>query len=485
MGPSFRTVFFAAVVVFGLASLRGGVWAPALADDDLSGEALWALTQDKLFNGQIHNITIRMNQAVWNQLHDDEKNHGCVKTDDVKWVHARDFVVDGIAMKNVALRVRGNSSRCIPRVQLSVDFNKRSNVYTREGSEPWHEVVYDDATKAAIKDRTLFGLEEISLRRSFNDSTSVNDSGNGMLARESVSTWAAAQAQKVAPTTKRGAPVYRTVYALVDFEFCANDADTACDNRFRRLYLISEAFTEDFFKMRYDDNKPTYFSMSHGCALRGDEGLSQRCLEPESVEGNKFDDDDAEERQTAADIISGADGLKGRIDAATTPEQLGKVLDLDSVMNYAVVATTVGHWDSAYGNFNNDVLYFYKPSGKWKVLIWDLDNTFDYDGPGGPFRTISYAEVAKAPRILFDKIFAMPALRKRFNERLNAYLNVLYETDSTGPLHDRIIEARDRYIAKSNEMLVAGERQNLQRAKEMLDYARDRERSLRNQLNTQ
>ena len=55
-------------------------------------------------------------------------------------------------------------------------------------------------------------------------------------------------------------------------------------------------------------------------------------------------------------------------------------------MNYAAFATTVGHWDSAYGNFNNDVLYFHAPSGKWKLIVWDVDNTFDYGMVAGAAR---------------------------------------------------------------------------------------------------
>jgi hypothetical protein len=110
----------------------------------------------------------------------------------------------------------------------------------------------DEATKQAIKDRTLFGVEEVSLRRSFNDSIAENDSGNGMLAGESVTTWVAAEAQQVARTTVRGALVYRTVYALGELRLCANDADDACNNRFRRIYLVAEAIDKDFFRMRYE-----------------------------------------------------------------------------------------------------------------------------------------------------------------------------------------------------------------------------------------
>ena len=277
-------------------------------------------------------------------------------------------------------------------------------------------------------------------------------------------------------------PVYRSAYATVEFQLCANDSDRLCNSRFRRAYLIAEPVDKGFFRMRYDDAKPTFFSMAHGCALKGDQGLSATCLEPEYLKGKKYDKDDAEQQTELASLLSGPQGLKTQINAASTPAALGAVLDLDSVMNYAAAATTVGHWDSAYGNFNNDVLYWHEPSRKWKLITWDLDNTFDYDGPGKPDRSYSYADLAKAPRLLFDKLFTMPELDTAFRKQLRQYLATLYGANGSGPLIDKITETRDRYVGKLNEQLVRGERQDLQRAQEMYDYARDRFKSLTNQI---
>lgn len=483
--PRFRV---STIAVLGLVcALTSGQPVPAASDggEPTSGAALWNETQAKIFNGQIHTIYIKMNQASWNQLHDDEKDSRCVKSDHVKWVHARWFVFNDIPMKNVAMKVRGNTSRCIPRLQFSVSFDRTHGVYSRQDGEPWHEVQYDDATKSAIKDRTLSGLSELSLRRSFNDSSSMNDSGNGMLAREAVATWAAAEAEKVAATTVRGPPVYRTAYALVEFQLCASDGDNACNNRFRRAYLVAEPIDKGFFRMRYDDGDPTLFAMSHGCALKGDRGFTLSCVEPEYIDGKKFDQDDEDQQAKALRYLTGPGGLKTRLDAAGAPAAVGEVLDLDSVMNYAAIATTVGHWDSAYGNFNNDLLYFHAPSGKWKLIAWDMDNTFDYDGPGGPQRFYSYVDVAKAPRILFDELFALPELDARVQDRIRAYLAALYDGQGKGPIADKIRDVRDRYIARTNAWLAGGERQNLALAREMLDYTETRYAVLRQQLQHQ
>ena len=451
-----------------------------------SGEDLWALTESRVFNGEeVHRISIRMNQAVWNRLHEDEKSNGCRKAANAKWAHTRNFTFNDVTMKDVAIKVRGNSSRCIPRLQFTISFDKTRNVYTRQGTEDWHEINYDGQTQAAMKNRTLYGLEALSLRRSYNDSSSENDSGNGMLAREFVATWAGAKTEDSARTTLRGPPIYRTAYALVEFQFCTNDTDDACNDRFVRAYLVAEPLDKGFFKMRYDDEKPTYFSMAHDCALRagkGNGGFAYPCLEPEYMDGKKIDEANVKDLLKALAHINGTGGLKASVDAAASPSELGKVLDLDSIMNYAAFATTVGYWDSAYGNFNNDVLYFHAPSSKWKLIVGDVDNTFDHDGLGGTARSYSYAEVAKAPRILFDKLFGTPELDAKFRKRLGDYLTVLYGSNGRDSLlKNKIIDVRDRYIIKTNDELPSGEQQDIQRAQEMIDYAKQRLRVLRNQ----
>lgn len=461
--------------------------AQAAMEEDrpgISGKELWALTETKLFNGQVHRISLRMNQAVWDRLQEDEKSQGCSDTGSPKWAHVRDFTFNDIGMKDVAIKVLGEGSRCVPRVPFALSFGRMEGVYTRQGEENWVEAEYGEPARAAIRDRVLHGLESLNLHRSYNDSSAENDGGKGMLAREFVATWAAAKAEDTARTTLRGAPVYRTAYALVEFQLCAGNADDSCDNRFIRAYLIAEPIDKGFFRMRYDDEKPTFFSMANGCALRTDRGIQgfiSPCLQPEYLEGKKVDRENGALQLKALGHLTGPGGLRSRIAAAESAPELGKVIDLDAFMNYAAFATTTGYWDSAYGNFNNDILYFHAQSGKWKIIVGNADNTFG-DGNGGrgnPANSYSYAEAAGTPRMLFDKLFGISALDAQFRKHLGNYLSRLYAPD--GSIKGTITDTRDRYIMKLNDELPSGERQDTQRAQGMLDYARQRVRVLRNQ----
>jgi hypothetical protein len=58
--------------------------------------------------------------------------------------------------------------------------------------------------------------------------------------------WVAAEAQQVARTMVQGAIVDPAVLALVELHLCTNDADDACNNRFRLIYRITEAIAKAF-----------------------------------------------------------------------------------------------------------------------------------------------------------------------------------------------------------------------------------------------
>ena len=459
---------------------------PAIEEDrpGISGADLWTLTETKLFNGQVHRISLRITRLCGTGSRKMKRARDAAIQDPRSGYTCATSPSTDIGMKDVAIKVLGEGSRCVPRVPFTLSFGRMEGVYTRQGEKNWVEAEYGEPARAAIRDRVLHGLESLNLHRSYNDSSAENDGGKGMLAREFVAAWAAAKAEDTARTTLRGAPVYRTAYALVEFQLCAGNADDSCDNRFIRAYLIAEPIDKGFFRMRYDDEKPTFFSMANGCALRTDRGIQgfiSPCLQPEYLEGKKVDRENGALQLKALGHLTGAGGLRSRIAAAESAPELGKVLDLDALMNYAAFATTTGYWDSAYGNFNNDILYLHTQSGKWKIIVGNADNTFG-DGNGGrgnPASSYSYAEAAGAPRMLFDKLFGISVLDAQFRKHLGNYLSRLYAPD--GSIKGTITDTRDRYIMKLNDELPSGERQDTQRAQGMLDYARQRVRVLRNQ----
>ena len=102
--PLIRVLIAAALVVTLIPNPAQAKSSDDKTTPELTGQALWDLTEGKLFNGQIHQIYIKMNQAVWNQLHDDEKNNSCVKGENVKWGHVRYFVLAKLTLNVERIR---------------------------------------------------------------------------------------------------------------------------------------------------------------------------------------------------------------------------------------------------------------------------------------------------------------------------------------------------------------------------------------------
>jgi hypothetical protein len=457
---------------------------------DKDGASLWTDSEQQVFKEPyVHQIYIKLNSAAWAKLHDDEKAHGCKKSDDVKWVHVRHLAFDGKNFPDAAIKVKGNTSRCIPRLQLSVQLNRTKGVFTTQGDGKWWEKSFSSQDSERIKGQNFGGISEFSIRRSFNDSSSKGmsaDSGQGMLMRETMATWTMAQTEQVSKTTVRGAPVYRTGYTMVEFQLCTNDNDDACNTRFRRAYVVAEAINKAFFAMRYDDPKPTAISLSLGCGLKTNSesvhAFRDQCEDPLFLDGKKYEDN-PEMKAKLVDMLDGPNGLVSRIKGAKTVAEVKEVIDLDSFLNYIAGASLTGHWDSALGNWNNDVIYFHSPSKKWKMITWDMDNSFDFDGPGNPSRDYAYRK-SDSRRAVLDPLLAIPEVDSLLKKRISDLLARLYASRSSGALHDRLYFVQKNYIEKLNSDygLHPDERQNTALSKEMFDYTEVRFDNLKKQL---
>jgi hypothetical protein len=420
----------------------------AKEDESGRGAELWRLTEDKVFNKRVHTIEIRMNKGSYDSLYSDERANDCKSENpDAKFAHIRSLTFDDQRLNNVAMRVRGNTSRCISRLQFSLRFNRPEKVFKKnQQTEDWSELDYPQEVKTTIEAQNLFGLQSLTLRRSPNDTSAVNDLGRGSLLREFVSSWTIAQTEKINETTKRGAPVYRVGYAKVIWRLCNNDGDKDCKNTIVQAYNIAEEITPDFFLMRYDDPKPTVIQHNKACGFKPGRSFSTECYDVEILEGRRLNDSNQEQIAKAKDLVDGASGVITLLTSETAIDSFKRILDVDAFINYLMGASMVGHWDSAIGNYNNDYLYLHSPSNKWKIITWDLDNTFSRFANA----TAGVAEIGKDKEPVFAPIYDDPELREMFRSRMAVYLNNLHSNESEGALNEKIIEARDCYIGELN-----------------------------------
>jgi hypothetical protein len=198
--------------------------------------------------------------------------------------------------------------------------------------------------------------------------------------------------------------------------------------------------------MRFDDESPTVFQHNKACGFMPGQPFTVRCYEPEFLSGKKFDEESAEQIEEARNMIEGPSGLMSILSSGLTEDEYKNMFDIDSVSNYLMGASQVGHWDSAIGNYNNDLVYFNSKTKKWSFVTWDLDNTF------GRHAQSDYLlrDLERQEKPLFEPFFKSTALMGKLRSDFKTYLSNLNIDDNGGPLNDKLIEARDCYMGELN-----------------------------------
>lgn len=179
------------------------------------------------------------------------------------------------------------------------------------------------------KDAERFhGMRKIHLNNGAQDGTYLNELIAGEIAR------------------KAGVPASRCSHAFVEL----NGRDLG-------LYVVKEAFTEDFLAAFYKNTDGDIY----------DGGF---CAEiNENTEKDQGDPND----KTA---------LKELIAACQEPDndkrwvRLGKILDIEKFINFTVLEIALGHWDGYNNNRNNYRFYRDPDSGKFSFFLHGMDQLF-------------------------------------------------------------------------------------------------------------
>lgn len=110
--------------------------------------------------------------------------------------------------------------------------------------------------------------------------------------------------------------------------------------------------------------------------------------------------------------------------AAAAPDdvlvaQLEAELDVDAFLTFWAAEVLVGHWDGYAGNRNNHYVYRDPTSGQFHFLPWGPDSAF---GDPNPFLATEPPPSVWANNHLATRLHALPEMRQRYRERLQALL---------------------------------------------------------------
>ena len=381
-----------------LLSLLMGAQTFANEEGDVQELSSFELSQQEIFNGEVHEVELHIKDRNFTRLIETCGDREAPQR------HVAEFRFNDIVIPNIAIKLRGNTSRCNVKKQFKLNFKKTKNVYetTRHGSAPMQ---YTDEEKARIKEQKLFGLKGISLRSSANDDTMINE----VLASQIFS-----QIHALNPTFESGPNVYRVALAKLYVSFQGSN-----ERDYKGLYLITENIDETFLKQRLGKKTGTLVKARYNAEGKVDfapQSFNPNVYDIKTFEGKDVDPGD--EEFVSAEIL--VKDLIEKLNQSSGEEELAEFLDIDSILNYALGAHLTGHWDSLWGNYNNDHLVYNEKTGKWGLIVWDLDNTIGTYADAGTsllgydIQHESVLRLPRQPNLLFDKVFAVDSFKQRY-----------------------------------------------------------------------
>ena len=301
-----------------------------------------------------------------------------------------DLSYDGVEVANVAVRIKGNSSRNNTANQGGLRYSLKLN------------------TDYYVDDQTLFGLDKLNFNNGTNDPTQL---------REVISTELFRAAG--IPSPQMGFVRLSINGELIGF------------------YVAVEQEDKDFLRRHFDDDDGDLYKPeppSGHLGFRGDRIEDYPGLE---IKTNETTTDHSA-------VLRFIDVLSNTSDAELE-QALAAVFDVDLFLRYLAVSALHVNLDSPLGPGHNYYLYEDRSTGRFVLLPWDLNGTFGtFDcGQGNATVDFSYAQPACAPteqKILIDRILSVAAYRAAYEAYLTSYAQTLFDVDTVAA---RVTELAD------------------------------------------
>lgn len=293
---------------------------------------------------------------------------------------AKELRLDGESIKHIGIRSRGAFSARNYKRQFKISFNC-ARAYTEWGKR-------NLVKRPGLRKRRFHGVRKINLRASRNDPSIIREKLAADIFQHS------------------GVPAPRVAFAKVYI-----------NNDYWGLYLMVEQIDNALLKSRFGEDSGSLYKGVRGAA-RFDSNSIGRGWELKTNKKKKNNKD--------------LENFLTTLENARTRKELGKLVDVDNVLSYLAGAALSGHWDSFAGLGNNDYLYKHS-DGRFRIVVWDLDNTFGSGiGWGFPIRTASVFCLRSGTNYdrLFNKLLAIPALKKLYIQKVRRLLTLTLNTGS-------------------------------------------------------
>lgn len=351
--------------------------------DRFSTNALFRTSAWLFDDSKVWTMRITIKQSIFNDV--------------VMWVYrnadgkvyglAERCELNGEVISNVGMRSRGNTSIRNAKRQFKLSFNC-DDAYTNAQQGHIRKL-------PALAKRRFHGVKKINLRASQNDPT---------ILREKLSSWVFQQI---------GVPAPRVGFVRLYI-----------NGSYWGLYLLVEQIDDCFLESRFGHGSGNLYKGVAGASAFDVEKM-RRGFELKTNEG----------RNDWRDLYQFFTAL----DKVRTREEIESLVNVDNVLGYLAGAALVGHWDSFAWLQNNDYLYHHR-DGRFRIIVWDMDNTFG-SGIGWGFPALDSSAFAMRQNTnywkLFSKLLGDTLWRTRYRRLLERALATWFNEKAMFSLIDK------------------------------------------------
>ncbi len=202
----------------------------------------------------------------------------------------------------------------------------------------------------------------------------------------------------------------------------SNHVEVYINSQYFGLYINVEHVDEEFVESRFKNK----FGNLYKCLYPAN--LSYLGTNENDYKTNGYELHTNVEQDDYSDLINFIKTLNNST-AATLPQNLEPIFNINGFLRYLAVEIFTGHWDAYSFNKNNFYLYNNPFTGKFEFLPYDVDNTFgiDWFGIDWGTRNIYQWWSNNEDRPLTSKTLSNQVYRDRFsffmNELVTKYAN--------------------------------------------------------------
>jgi spore coat protein CotH len=277
--------------------------------------AIWP-SAGTLFDGKLHRIDILMPPDSWTKLNKNVWDNLFFKAS---------FVYDSKdTLKNIGIRVKGNTSREAERKGYRIDFGE-------------------------FVPQTYQGLKNINLNGSHNDPSMMRE----MLSNAVMNT-----ANNVAGRTN---PVMLYVNGI-----------------YQGLRIHSEYIDKIFLQSRFGESSGNLFKCTWPADLvwmGNNEQSYKNIINPSPLNERAYELKTNETADDYSDLVAFIDIINNS-SADSFASRIKGVFDVDAYLKVLAAEVLVGHWDNYFINKNNYFLYHRMSDNRFVYIPYDMDNTF-------------------------------------------------------------------------------------------------------------